>query len=124
MTAGAAGLLVLDSISEAVGRGNGAIAVTGSHGGRSAARFAIEAGVRIAVFNDAGIGKDGAGIAALDMLERHAIAACTVGHLTARIGEAASTLQDGVISHANPSAVALGARPGLGVRDWLAALPG
>ena len=124
MTAGAAGLLVLDSISEAVGRGSGAVAVTGSHGGSSAARFAIEAGVRVAVFNDAGIGKDGAGIAALDMLERHAIAACTVGHLTARIGEAASTLQDGVISHANPSAVALGARPGLGVRDWLAALPG
>ena len=117
-------LLLVDSITEAVGQGAGRIVVSGSHGGASAGRFAIEAGIRIAVFNDAGIGKDGAGIAALDMLERHAIAACTVGHASARIGEAASTLQDGVISHVNPRAAALGARRGLRVRDWLATLPG
>ena len=106
-------LLLVDSITEAVGQGAGRIVVSGSHGGASAGRFAIEAGIRIAVFNDAGIGKDGAGIAALDMLERHSIAACTVGHTSARIGEAASTLQDGVISHVNPRAAALGARRGL-----------
>jgi hypothetical protein len=41
------------------------------------------------------------------------LAACTVAHTTARIGEAHSTLADGVISHANTLAVSLGAREGL-----------
>jgi hypothetical protein len=35
-----------------------------------------------------------------------------VSHDSARIGEAASTLADGVISHANPLAVSVGVRPG------------
>ena len=47
-------LLRLDSITEAVGRGTGCVVVSGSHGGLSAGRFALQAGVRLAVFNDAG----------------------------------------------------------------------
>ena len=116
-------LLLVDSITEAIGRGAGLIVVSGSHGGASAGRFAIEARLRIAVFNDAGIGKDGAGVKALDALQHHAIAACTVGHDSARIGDAASTLHDGVISHTNPLAAALGAHPGQPLRDWIATLP-
>ena len=106
-------LLVVDSITEAVGCGQGRIVVSGSHGGLSAGRFALEAKVRLAVFNDAGVGRDGAGIAA-----------CTVSHDSARIGEAHSTLDDGLISHANAAAAALGARAGLRLRDWLAELRG
>ena len=116
-------LLLVDSITEAIGRGAGWIVVSGSHGGASAGRFAIEARLRIAVFNDAGVGKDGAGVKALDALQRNAIAACTVGHDSARIGDAASTLHDGVISHANPLAAALGAQPGQRLREWIATLP-
>jgi hypothetical protein len=71
------------------------------------------------VFNDAGVGLDGAGIAALPLLQAQGIAACTVAHDTARIGEAASTLATGVISHANAAAQALGARPGLALSAWL-----
>lgn len=115
--------LVVDSITEAIGRGERAIVVSGSHGGLSAARFALQAHVRVAVFNDAGVGRDGAGIAGLALLQSPGIAACTVSHESARIGEAKSTLEDGVISHANAAATALGARPGLRLRDWLASLP-
>jgi hypothetical protein len=115
-------LLLVDSITEAVGRGAGCVVISGSHGGLSAGRFALQAGVRLAVFNDAGIGKDGAGIAALAMLQQHGIAAVAVAHDSARIGEAVSTLDDGVISALNAAAAALGAGVGLRVRDWLAPL--
>ncbi len=112
-------LLVLDSITEAVGCGQGCVVVSGSHGGLSAGRFALQSGARLAVFNDAGVGLDGAGIAALALLQSHAMAACTVAHSSARIGEAASTWREGVISHCNASAQAMGARPGVPLRRWL-----
>jgi hypothetical protein len=121
---GGAVLRVLDSITEAVGGPPGQVVVSGSHGGVSAGRFAIEARVRLAVFNDAGVGLDGAGIAALPLLQAHGIAALTVAHDTAHIGEAASTLATGVISHTNAAAAALGARPGLALSAWLEAARG
>jgi hypothetical protein len=97
------------------------VVVSGSHGGLSAARFALQALPYLVVFNDAGIGKDGAGIAALLWLQQHGIAAVAVAHDSARIGEAESTWQDGVISAVNDAAAALGARPGLALRPWLQA---
>ena len=119
-----AALLLVDSITEAIGRGEAALVVSGSHGGLSAARFALQAKVRLAVFNDAGVGRDAAGIAALVLLQSHGIAACTVSHDSARIGEAGSTYEDGVISHANDAATALGAAAGARLKDWLATLSG
>jgi hypothetical protein len=112
-------LLLVDSITEAVGESAGAVVVSGSHGGLSAARFALQAQAWLAVFNDAGIGKDSAGIAALPWLQRHGVAALTVSHDSARIGESASTWQDGVISAANDAATALGARTGQPLRRWV-----
>ncbi len=112
-------LLVLDSITEAVSCGAGCVVVSGSHGGLSAGRFAVQAHVHVAVLNDAGVGKDEAGIAALVLLQAHGIAACTVAHTSARIGEARSTLEDGVISFANAAAKAAGARAGQRLASWL-----
>ena len=114
-------LLLVDSITEAVGHSAGAVVVSGSHGGSSAARFALQAQAWLAVFNDAGIGKDAAGIAALTWLQQQGVAALAVAHDSARIGEAASTWQDGVISAANAAAAALGATPGAALRSWLQA---
>jgi hypothetical protein len=112
-------LLLVDSITEAVGRGDGCLVVSGSHGGLSAARFALQAGVRLAVFNDAGIGKDGAGVAGLAWLQPHGIAAVAVSHSSARIGDSASTWHDGIVSALNPCAAALGARAGQALKPWL-----
>lgn len=112
-------LCLLDSITEAVGGPAGCVVVSGSHGGNSAGRFALQAQVLLAVFNDAGVGKDDAGIAALALMQHQGVAACTVAHSSARIGEAASTWQDGVISHANMAAQALGAVRGLPLQQWL-----
>ena len=113
-------LRVLDSVTEGVHHPAGAVLVTGSHGGLSAGRYALQSRPLLVVFNDAGIGKDGAGIASLALLQAQGIAACAVSHDSARIGEAASTLEHGVLSCANEAAQALGARPGLGLKAWLA----
>lgn len=117
-------MCLVDSITEAAARGTGLVVVSGSHGGISAARFALDARPHLVIFNDAGVGKDGAGIAALTWLQARGVAAAAVAHDSARIGEAASTWRDGVISAANAAAAALGARPGLALRAWLQAAAG
>jgi hypothetical protein len=106
-------LRIVDSITQLTDSDQGCIAVSGSHGGISSARYALAARPWLSVFNDAGVGKDDAGLAALAFLQSHGLAACTVSHASARIGEAQSTLDDGVISHANALATALGVEAGL-----------
>ncbi len=111
--------LLVDSITEAVGSGAGRIVVSGSHGGLSSGRYALAACPALVVFNDAGVGKGAAGIAALSMLQDAGIAACAVAHSSACIGQAQSTLDDGVISHCNPLATALGLSMGQRLCDTL-----
>jgi hypothetical protein len=110
-------LRVVDSITELGPEDAGCIAVSGSHGGISSARYAAAARPMLSVFNDAGGGKDGAGLAALPYLEEQGLAACTVSHASARIGEARSTLADGIINQVNAAGQALGIRPGQGCRE-------
>ncbi len=90
----------------------GAVLVTGSHGGALCGHLAIAAGVRAAIFHDAGLGLDRAGIAALDLLGRFGIAAAAVGHYSCRIGDADDVMTRGRISHANPAAARLGVAAG------------
>ena len=109
-------LVIVDSITEAV---TGAVVVSGSHGGVSSGRFALQAAPFAVVFNDAGVGKDAAGIAALPLLQAVAIAACTVAHTSARIGDAQSTLEDGQLTHCNAAAIASSANVGMTCREWI-----
>ena len=110
-------LRLVDSITE-LGPGDaGCIAVSGSHGGISSARYAAAAQPVLSVFNDAGGGLDDAGVAALGFLQRQGLAACTVGHASARIGDAQSTYNDGIISRLNAQAAALGVTAGQSCRD-------
>jgi hypothetical protein len=95
----------------------GAVIVTGSHGGLIGGdpEKALKAGGFAAFFNDAGIGMDGAGVTRLPALDARGIAAATVAADSARIGEAFSTLHDGVLSRVNARARTLGAREGMRV---------
>lgn len=116
---------LLDSASLAVPEDAGGIVITGSHGGLiggDPAR-ALKADARLAVFNDAGVGIDGIGITRLPALDQRRVAAVTVDCRTARIGDAASALETGVISHVNKTAESQGAQKGAGLRDWLETLP-
>ena len=105
-------LWLVDSITQLGPLDQGCIAVSGSHGGISSARYALAASPLLSVFNDAGGGLDDAGLAALDFLQANNLAACTVAHNSARIGEAHSTLTSGVVNHLNAKASALGVQTG------------
>ena len=104
---------IVDSITELTEQDAGCIAISGSHGGISSARYALAAQPLLSVFNDAGVGKDQAGIAAVLWLESHGLAACTVAHTSARIGDARSTWEHGVVSYTNALAQALGVEQGM-----------
>lgn len=116
-------VVLLDSIAQVTPEHAGKIVVTGSHGGASAARYASATAARLYVFNDAGVGRDEAGIAALALLDAQGIAAATVSHVSARIGEASDTWECGVISHLNAAAARLGLRSGAPLRTAVDALP-
>lgn len=123
MTAVPSHVVLLDSITQVDVLHAGLCVVTGSHGGVSAARYASAVSARVYVFNDAGVGKDAAGIAALARLDVRGIAAVTVAHDTARIGEARDTWDNGVISHGNATAGRIGVQVGARLSEALAALP-
>lgn len=100
-------VVLLDTVTAVEPRHAGAVVVTGSHGGASVVHYARAVPARLYVFNDAGVGKDEAGVAALAELERHGIAAATVAHDSARIGEARDAYDHGVVSRVNRQAAAL-----------------
>jgi hypothetical protein len=117
-------IVIADSITRVGPETAGAVVVNASHGGIYAAYLAAKLRAAAAVFNDAGVGRDRAGIAGLDYLEEFGIAAATVGYETARIGDGADMMAHGVISFANAPAVALGVAPGQACAVAAAALQG
>lgn len=117
MPAAAAPIRTADSITRIGAEAKGAVVVNGSHGGVYAAYLAAKLGVAAAVFNDAGIGYQRAGVAGLDYLAALGLPAAAIGHMTARIGDGADMMARGIVTETNPPAAALGCRPGTGCRD-------
>ena len=112
-------VLIMDSITLVALEDARAIVVSASHGGTSSGEFALAVPLLAAFFNDAGGGKDGAGVAALAMLQARGVAGGTVAHTSARIGDAQDTWECGVISHLNDSARRLGLVVGESLRGAL-----
>jgi hypothetical protein len=112
----------LDSISLVCSGDESAVLVSGSHGGLlgGVAASALRVDAIAAIYNDAGVGVDQAGISRLAALDRRGVPAATVDAFTARIGSARSTWETGVVSHVNRGAAALGGRPGMGCRELVA----
>ena len=96
-----ADVVLADSATKLPTAAAGRVVVSGSHGGRYPGFLAALAKVRAIILNDAGIGKDGAGVASLVALECLGIAAATVSHQSCRIGLATDMMTRGVISRAN-----------------------
>jgi uncharacterized protein YunC (DUF1805 family) len=107
----------VDSISLVAAEDAGRVVCAGSHGGFPAARYALDLGALLVVFNDAGDAADGSGTAGLALLDEAGRAAAAVAAASARIGSGASTLAEGVLSAVNAAAAALGLAPGMTARD-------
>jgi hypothetical protein len=105
-------IVLMDSITKLTVDDAHAVVVSASHGGVSSGEVALATPLIAVFFNDAGLGKDNAGIAALEMLQRKFIPAGTVFHHSARIGDAEDMWKNGVISHVNQAAADLGLRVG------------
>ncbi|GAD22438.1 hypothetical protein [Acidovorax sp. MR-S7] len=118
--AGRRPIVLIDSVSLAAPEDRDAVVLTGSHGGLQGGRpeSAIKVDVFAALYNDAGIGCDGAGVSRLPALDARGIAGATVAAGSARIGDARSAWETGVISRVNQTARALGAREGQSARAW------
>ncbi len=102
--------------------------VAGSFAGALSLGFALEVGVRGLIAHDAGVGRDGAGVSGLPLADRLGVPAAAVAARSARIGDGESIYGDGVVSHVNALAAALGVVPGQKAADaahaMLAAPPG
>lgn len=106
-----------DSATDLDAAAAGKVVVCASHGGRYPAALAARVGVGAIVLHDAGVGLDDAGVAGLELLDELGTPAVAVGHLTARIGDAADTLARGRLTRVNGAAHRLGCTPGMTVRD-------
>lgn len=112
-------LHVLDSIALITSDMADNVVVTGSHGGTSAASFilALPHKPHAVFFNDAGIGKDDAGIAALALMQKVGVIASVYAHTSARIGDANDGWRHGIITRCNALAQAAGVAPQQSVRE-------
>jgi hypothetical protein len=111
------GLRVIDSATQLDGAARGKVVVCGSHGALFAAWLAANARVRAVVLNDAGIGRHSAGIAGVAWLGGLGIPACSIDYRSARIGDGADMLANGIVSMTNDVAASHGCLPGHSCRE-------
>jgi len=110
-------VLAFPSVTKLPPAADGAVVVGGSHGAVYAAYLSARAGARAAIHNDAGVGRDEAGVSGLAWAEAQGMAMAAVLSGSARIGDGADMLKRGVIGRANPLAEACGIKVGLSVAE-------
>lgn len=112
-------ITVTDSITFLNESNAGDVVVCGSHGGVSAGHYAQKHRLRAVFFNDAGIGKNNAGIKSLDSLNNLGILACTVDCMSAEIFNGQDALDNGIISVCNQLAKSRNITEKMTVKDAL-----
>ena len=110
-------IIIMDTAAQMSSEETGQVVVIGSHGAESTARH-ISQYLPFGVFlNDAGIGKNYAGISGLQVFEVMSILGATVDCMTARIGEGSDHYSSGIVSAVNKKAEMAGVRSGMGVDE-------
>ena len=110
-------ITVTDSITFLNGNNSGDIVVCGSHGGISAGEYAQKHRVKAVFFNDAGIGKNNAGIKSLASLSDAGILACTVDCMSAEIFNGQDILDNGIITVCNQLATSRNIKEKMKVKE-------
>lgn len=93
------------------------VVIDGSHFGVNSAKMAVDAAVKGRIGNDAGIGKNSAGIAGLNILEKVGIPGAAVSSMSAKIGVGMSTWDTGKVSTVNESARKIGVKVGMTTKE-------
>lgn len=110
-------IITASSSAQATETCRGQVLISGSYGGEYNAFHAGKWGLRGVVLNDAGIGRDRAGIRGLDYLDRVGMPAATADAMSCHIADGEHMLAHGRISHVNRAAGALGCAVGQSVSD-------
>ena len=110
-------IVIMDSIASINEENRGDVIICGSHGGRSAAEHAVNFKPKGVILNDAGRGKENAGMAGLEILDKDGIMAATVDAMSAKIGEGLDSYNSGIISAVNERARQTGVRIGISARE-------
>jgi hypothetical protein len=105
------------SSATATGECRGQVLISGSYGGEYNAWHAAKWGLRGVVLNDAGVGKNEAGIQGLAFLDGIGLPAAAADAWTCHIGDAEHMLAHGTVSRVNRAASRLGCIPGQSVRN-------
>ena len=115
--AGGRKIVVADSAAAMDESTKGDVFVDGSHCGINVGEMTIHSGVGAMIGNDAGMGKNDAGIAALKMCDEKGIPAAAVAAMSAKIGNGMSTYEQGKVSVANETAQKLGVSAGMSAKE-------
>lgn len=105
----------IDSITKLKPEYVGNVVIAASHGGIYAGYCAAKGHLRGVILNDAGIGRERAGISSLGYLDALGIAAACADNQSCRIGDGRDMGASGVTSFVNATAAALGCAPGQSV---------
>jgi hypothetical protein len=111
--------LIHDSVTHLGADAAGRVALCMSHGGRYAGWYGATRRLGALILNDAGIGREQAGLAGIVYLGQLGVAGATLAHTSARIGDGADGAANGIISFANVPAEKLGIRSGMTARAAL-----
>ena len=76
-------------------------------------------GIAAIILNDAGIGRERAGVAGLALLEGLGVPGAAISHMSARIGEGKDGVDRGTLTTVNGPAAALGLKPGQSCHEAL-----
>lgn len=106
-------VIIADSVTAAKDKDCGDVLVCGSHCGANVGQIAAASSIGALIGNDAGMGKNNAGIAGLAVCDDHGIPAAAVASMSAVIGSGVSTYEEGRVSAVNFLAARLGVSEGM-----------
>jgi hypothetical protein len=106
-------VVIADSVTAANDENRGDILVCGSHCGANVGQIAVAGKIGAMIGNDAGMGRNNAGISGFGICDEHGIPVASVASMSAMIGSGVSTYKEGVVSAVNVKAAALGVSEGM-----------
>lgn len=109
-------IIIADSVTAATDQNRGDVLVCGSHCGVNVGQIAATIKIGAMIGNDAGMGKNNAGIAGLAICDAHDIPAAAVAAMSAAIGSGVSTYEEGEVSAVNSLAAGLGVSEGMSAK--------
>lgn len=109
-------IVVADSVTAANEKNRGDVLVCGSHCGANVGQIAVAGKIGAMIGNDAGMGRNNAGISGFAVCDAHSIPVAAVASMSAMIGSGVSTYEEGTVSAVNVKAARLGVSEGMSAK--------